>query len=109
MADIWLHLRLLHQVGAAHRKLMLERLGLPLENDFATFRWLGNTGSAALPATMAIGLQHGFVTPDQVMALLGIGSGINCVMAAVRWQKSLIEGSGCDPAEIEAEWPLVQS
>ena len=48
-----------HQVGATHRKLMLESLGLEAAEDFTTFEWLGNTGSVALPMTMAIGLEQG--------------------------------------------------
>src|SRR5688572_710105 len=75
-----------HQVGSTHRKLMLESLGLPLENDFATLEWLGNTGSAALPTTMAIGVEQGFVQSGQKIGLLGIGSGINCVMLGLEWQ-----------------------
>ncbi len=38
-----------HQVGQAHRRLMLETLDLSPANDYSTFRWLGNTGSVALP------------------------------------------------------------
>jgi 3-oxoacyl-[acyl-carrier-protein] synthase-3 len=74
-----------HQVGTTHRKLMLESLGLPLENDYATVEWLGNTGSAALPSAMAIGVERGFVQPGQKLGLLGIGSGINCVMLGIEW------------------------
>lgn len=74
-----------HQVGSSHRKLMLESLGLPLENDYATLQWLGNTGSAALPTTMAIGIENGFVQPGQKIGMLGIGSGINSVMIGVEW------------------------
>lgn len=78
-----------HQVGSAHRKLMLEALGLPPENDFTTLEWLGNTGSVALPITMAIGLERGFVQPGQQVAMLGIGSGINCLMMTAEWRKTL--------------------
>jgi 3-oxoacyl-[acyl-carrier-protein] synthase-3 len=74
-----------HQVGVAHRKLLLESLRLDPTRDFATFEYLGNTGSAALPATMSIGIEQGFVTPGQNIAMLGIGSGINCTMLAVEW------------------------
>ena len=38
-----------HQVGMAHRRLMLDRLGLTADRDYTTVEWLGNTGSAALP------------------------------------------------------------
>jgi 3-oxoacyl-[acyl-carrier-protein] synthase-3 len=77
-----------HQVGAAHRKLMLESLGLKPQNDFATLETLGNTGSAALPITMALGVEQGLLKADDRVAMLGIGSGINCLMLAVEWQKS---------------------
>ncbi len=79
-----------HQVGAAHRKLLLESLDLDPGRDFATLEWLGNTGSAALPVTMAIGLERGLVQPNEKIAMLGIGSGINCLMLAVQWRLSLV-------------------
>lgn len=79
-----------HQVGVAHQKLMLESLGIDPALDFATFPWLGNTGSAALPITMAIAAETGFVTAGDRVALLGIGSGINCTMMAVQWAKTLV-------------------
>ncbi len=77
-----------HQVGAAHRKLMLESLGLDPANDFATLETLGNTGAAALPVTMALGIEQGKLQMGDRVAMLGIGSGINCQMLAVQWQKS---------------------
>jgi 3-oxoacyl-[acyl-carrier-protein] synthase-3 len=78
-----------HQVGTAHRKLLLESLELDPTTDFATFDVLGNTGSAALPVTMAIGIEQGHLRPRDHAALLGIGSGINTLMLAVDWQRSL--------------------
>jgi acyl-CoA:acyl-CoA alkyltransferase len=82
-----------HQVGATHRKLMLEALGLDEQIDFATVSWLGNTGSAALPVTLAIALEQGLVRSGERIGLLGIGSGINCLMLAAHWQHALV-GSG---------------
>jgi len=92
-----------HQVGAVHRKLMLESLGLPAERDFVTFPWLGNTGSVALPVTLAIGLHGGHVQPGQRIALLGIGSGINSVMLALEWQTTRVGACGPCPAWGEAK------
>ncbi len=80
-----------HQVGAAHRKLMLESLGLNLANDLATLETLGNTGAAALPVTMALGIEQGVLRSGDHVAMLGIGSGINCQMLAVEWQKSIAD------------------
>ena len=82
-----------HQVGTAHQKLMLESLGINPEIDYSTFSWLGNTGSAALPITLASACEKEFIKPDQNVALLGIGSGINCMMLAVNWQKTLVKSS----------------
>jgi 3-oxoacyl-[acyl-carrier-protein] synthase-3 len=92
-----------HQVGAVHRKLMLESLGLPPERDFVTFPWLGNTGSVALPVTLAIGLQGGHVQPGERIAMLGIGSGINCVMLAVDWQKTQVGATDAGPVWARAK------
>ena len=74
-----------HQVTTTHRKLMLETLGLPEDRDFATVATLGNTGSAALPSAWAISQRDRPLPPGVVSrtALLGIGSGINCLMLAV--------------------------
>jgi 3-oxoacyl-[acyl-carrier-protein] synthase-3 len=65
--------------------MMLGELGLPLERDYATGEWLGNTGSAALPSALSLGIEAGFVPPGSRVALLGIGSGVNCLMMAVEW------------------------
>jgi 3-oxoacyl-[acyl-carrier-protein] synthase-3 len=80
-----------HQVGGTHRRLMLESLGLQPDRDYATFPWLGNTGSVALPITLALAAESGFLEPQDRVALLGIGSGINCLMLAVDWQRSLVK------------------
>lgn len=82
-----------HQVGAAHRKLMLESLNLNPEIDFPTYQWLGNTGSAAAPISLAIGIERDFIQPGHRLALLGIGSGINCLMMELQWQKSQVLGN----------------
>jgi 3-oxoacyl-[acyl-carrier-protein] synthase-3 len=86
-----------HQVGETHRRLMLESLKIPLERDYATLRWLGNTGSVAMPVTMGIACQQGHIQRGDRVAMLGIGSGINCLMTALTWQKSRVRGKGPVP------------
>src|SRR6185369_6314661 len=83
-----IHKTICHQVGGTHRRMMLESLGLSPERDYATFPWLGNTGSVALPITLALAIESGFIKEQEHVALLGIGSGINCLMLAVDWQRS---------------------
>ncbi len=80
-----------HQVGSAHRKLMFESLNLSTDLDYATVETLGNTGSVALPISMAQGIENGHLEAGDQVAMLGIGSGINSVMVGVDWQRSLCE------------------
>lgn len=74
-----------HQVGSTHRRKLYEALGLDLTKDFSTFETLGNTGSVALPATLAKAVEAGAVGEGTKVALLGIGSGLNCLMLALEW------------------------
>jgi acyl-CoA:acyl-CoA alkyltransferase len=81
-----------HQVGSAHRKMMLDELGLPAQRDYSTFSWLGNSGSVALPTALAMGLKSGFIPSGSRTALLGIGSGINSIMMTTHWQNPVVAG-----------------
>ena len=81
-----------HQVGVAHRKLLFEALGLETKLDYSTFETLGNTGAAALPLTLALATEAGHIEKGNRLAMLGIGSGINCQMLGVEWQESLVLG-----------------
>lgn len=74
-----------HQVGSVHRRKLYETLGLDLARDFSTFETLGNTGSVALPATLAAAVEQGAVRAGDRVGLLGIGSGLNCLMLALEW------------------------
>ncbi|MDB6093371.1 MAG: hypothetical protein JWM32_933 [Verrucomicrobia bacterium] len=74
-----------HQVGSTHRRKLYEMLGLDLAKDFSTFETLGNTGSVALPATLAAAIDAGAVREGSRVGLLGIGSGLNCLMLALEW------------------------
>jgi 3-oxoacyl-[acyl-carrier-protein] synthase-3 len=74
-----------HQVGAAHRDRFLQAIELDGAKDFSTFPSLGNVGSVSLPLTMAMGIERHTPPPDSHLAMLGIGSGLSCVMLGVRW------------------------
>ena len=92
-----------HQVGVAHRKLLFEAIDLDSAIDYATLEWLGNTGAAALPLTLALAAETGFLNQGDRTALLGIGSGINCQMIGVKWHKSLVRGTPPNAAiQVEA-------
>ncbi|MEM6778163.1 MAG: 3-oxoacyl-ACP synthase III [Planctomycetota bacterium] len=82
-----------HQVGIRHQASMLEAMGLSVENDAATFPVLGNTGSVALPISVAAAVTLGRLAAGHQTAMLGIGSGINSVMIGTRWGDTVIAGN----------------
>ncbi|MCF3648135.1 3-oxoacyl-ACP synthase III [Synoicihabitans lomoniglobus] len=74
-----------HQVGSTHRRKLYEALNLDLTRDFSTFETLGNTGSVALPVTLATAADQNVLEKGDRVALLGIGSGLNCLMLGLEW------------------------
>jgi 3-oxoacyl-[acyl-carrier-protein] synthase-3 len=74
-----------HQVSAVHSKLLFKTLGLDDAKDFSTVEYLGNIGSVSLPITMAIGIDQGCLNPGDKVAMMGIGSGIVCLMLGLEW------------------------
>ncbi|MFT3781908.1 MAG: 3-oxoacyl-ACP synthase III [Nibricoccus sp.] len=74
-----------HQVGAAHRRKLYETIGLDLAKDFSTFETLGNMGSVSLPATLTLAVENRLVRDGSRVGLLGIGSGLNCLMLGLEW------------------------
>lgn len=94
-----------HQVGGRHRVAMLQAMGLPLERDHITFDRLGNTGSVALPMTLAHAASKWDVDPDARVVLLGIGSGINSVMMGVQWGQTAIVPPPLDALQSSSRVP----
>ena len=74
-----------HQVGSSHARLLFETLGLDPNKNFETLDHLGNVGSVSAPVTMAMGIEQGVLKKGEKAALLGIGSGINCLMLGIEW------------------------
>ncbi len=74
-----------HQVGSTNQAAILKALEIPPERDFATFEYLGNIGTVSLPITAAIADERGFLEPGDRVGLLGISSGLNCLMLGVDW------------------------
>jgi 3-oxoacyl-[acyl-carrier-protein] synthase-3 len=82
-----------HQVGSRHRIGMLAAMGLDANRDVVTFPLLGNTGSVALPLTLAVAAASGQLKIGDRVAMLGIGSGINSVMLASTWGETRVAGN----------------
>jgi len=74
-----------HQVSVRNMDALNRTLGLTLEKAYLNFYTQGNIGPAALPITLAMAEEEGRTLPDSHIALMGIGSGLNCTMMSVTW------------------------
>jgi 3-oxoacyl-[acyl-carrier-protein] synthase-3 len=74
-----------HQVGSAHKKLLFESLNLELKKDYPILESYGNSGSVSCPMTVACAEENAALKKGDKLAMLGIGSGINCTILGVEW------------------------
>ena len=76
---------ILHQVSAVHTAKLVELLGLDDQKVFKTFPEYGNVGPAAIPITLSKALEANRIDKGDRVALMGIGSGLNCAMMEIQW------------------------
>lgn len=76
---------IIHQVSRVHTEALVELLGLDPGKVPTIYRELGNVGPASVPMALAAAAGTGRIAPGDRVALLGIGSGLNCAMAEVVW------------------------
>ena len=74
-----------HQVSQANMNALNKTLGLTPSKSYLTFPTRGNVGPAALPITLAMADEAGHIKAGDHVALMGIGSGLNCAMVSVTW------------------------
>jgi 3-oxoacyl-[acyl-carrier-protein] synthase-3 len=74
-----------HQVSRVHQEKAFMALGLPEEKTYSNLYRYGNTGSVAVPLELALGWEQGLFKPKDRIALLGIGSGLGCLMLGLEW------------------------
>ena len=83
--DETLDLYIPHQVSRRNMDELSKRLGLTPEKAYLNFPTQGNIGPAALPITLAMAEADERTHTGDHVALMGIGSGLNCTMMSVRW------------------------
>lgn len=76
---------IIHQVGKAHTETFARRLGIDLTKIFRLYPDHGNIGPAGVPIVLSRLQQLGKLHHGDRIAVMGIGSGINCSMAEIRW------------------------
>lgn len=75
----------LHQVSRTHTATLCETLGLDPKKVMAIYPEFGNIGPASVPIVLSKAAKSGRLHKGDRVALMGIGSGLNCSMAEVIW------------------------
>ncbi len=75
----------IHQVSSRHTTQLAKTLGFDAELPHLIFPEFGNVGPASVPIVLATLADEGRLARGDRIALMGIGSGLNCAMAEVVW------------------------
>lgn len=75
----------IHQVSRHHTERLAGALGIDLSKIHAIYPEHGNVGPASVPMVLAKAEELGRLTRGERVALMGIGSGLNCAMAEIVW------------------------
>ena len=75
----------LHQVSKVHTENLVATLGLDLAKAHTIYGEFGNIGPASVPITLSKAVELGRIRAGSRVALMGIGSGLNCSMAEIVW------------------------
>jgi len=76
---------IIHQVSKVHTDSLVNLLGLDPDKVHAIYPEMGNIGPASVPIVLAKAAEIGRIKKGDRVALLGIGSGLNCSMAEIIW------------------------
>jgi 3-oxoacyl-[acyl-carrier-protein] synthase-3 len=74
-----------HQISKVHTAAFVELLGIDPKKVLTVFPEFGNIGPASVPVALSKLKEMGRLQKGKRVALLGIGSGLNCSMAEVVW------------------------
>lgn len=75
----------IHQISKVHTDAVVNMLKMDPKKVHNVFPELGNIGPASVPMALADAMARGKLKKGDRVALLGIGSGLNCSMAEVVW------------------------
>lgn len=75
----------IHQVSKVHTQAFIQAFGIDPKKVLTIFGEHGNIGPASVPIVLSKLREMGRLKKGDRVALLGIGSGLNCSMAEVVW------------------------
>ena len=74
-----------HQVSKVHSELVARTCNIDLDKVFSIYPEYGNVGPASLPIVLHKSHAAGRIKKGDRVAMMGIGSGLNCAMAEIVW------------------------
>lgn len=74
-----------HQISKVHTAAFIDLLGIDPRKVLTVFPEHGNIGPASVPIALSKLAELGRLKKGSRVALMGIGSGLNCSMAEVEW------------------------
>lgn len=74
-----------HQVSKGHAEKFAAILGLDMSKVYRLYPTYGNIGPAGIAIVLSKLEDEALAKPGERIALMGIGSGINCTMAEIIW------------------------
>ena len=75
----------IHQISKVHTAAFVDLLGIDPKKVLTVFPELGNVGPASIAIALSKLSETGRLQKGKRVAMLGIGSGLNCSMAEVVW------------------------
>ena len=75
----------IHQVSQVHTQQLSQLAGLSMDKIHKIFPRMGNIGPAGIPFVLSEAVELGRIERGDRVALMGIGSGLNCSMSEVIW------------------------
>jgi 3-oxoacyl-[acyl-carrier-protein] synthase III len=75
----------MHQVSKVHTEQLGGMLELDLDRALRIYPEFGNVGPASVPIVLSKAIEEGRAGTGSRIALMGIGSGLNCAMAEIVW------------------------
>jgi 3-oxoacyl-[acyl-carrier-protein] synthase-3 len=75
----------IHQVSKTHSEKFAGILGLDMDKIYRLYPSFGNIGPAGVPIVLSKLADEGRLVEGDRIALMGIGSGLNCTMAEAVW------------------------
>lgn len=74
-----------HQVSIKHTQSLCESVGIDIDKVYLSIQTTGNIGPAGVPVSIKMAEEDGRLKSGDHLALLGIGSGLNCMMMSIDW------------------------